>query len=66
MKRREVKFDLESFKNEYGLKTEAEAFYELGKDIFSSKVLLPRFLKQDMEDQEEIENSGLSTPNISE
>ena len=47
MKKREVKFDLESFKNEYGLKTDAEAFYELGKDIFSNKVLLPRFLKQE-------------------
>lgn len=52
LKRREVKFDLEAFMTEYEFKTEAEAFHELGKDIFSTEILLPRFLKIDEEDIE--------------
>ena len=51
MKKREVKFDLESFKDEYKLKTDTEAYFELNKDIFSHEVTLPRFLKNDEEEE---------------
>ena len=44
MRKREVRFDLESFKDEYSLKTNTEAYFELNKDVFSNKVILPRFL----------------------
>ena len=63
MKRREVKFDLEAFKQGYNHKTDAEAYHELGKDIFSNTILLPRFLKQEEpQSEEEQDASGVSTP----